>query len=244
MDPLSITGLAISCVDIARELYDYISTVKSAKDDIRKLSQELFALKGTLDQFVVYRKTDEKALQSPQMEGMVELTRETLDSIRKRLEKGSTKFGRAVQSLAWPFKQDEVNKLVSALERAKTWFIMVIMQDNAETTSAIYDEMKRLTNAIHEDIIARRLDRMMTETQEIIRWLASVDPEEDYQKATRDRVPGTGSWFFDKSFEDWAGSDCSRPVLWITGKCKDLPDMQARDSVKQARSESDDQVLT
>ncbi|KAH8889867.1 ankyrin repeat protein [Thozetella sp. PMI_491] len=217
-DPLSIVGLGISIVEISSSLYDYISSVKAARDDIRRLSQELFALKGTLDQFLVFKQSDEKALQAPQMDGMVHLTREALDSIQKRLTRRKTKLGMAVQSLSWPFKKDEVDKLVQALERAKTWFILVIMQDSTETTEAIYSEMKRLANAIHEDIIARRLDRMMAETQETIQWLAPVEAQDAYQKANRDRAPGTGTWFFDKIYETWAGSSCKTPMLWITGK--------------------------
>ncbi len=98
--------------------------------------------------------------------------------------------------------------------------MMIIMHDNTETTSAIYDEMKRLAAVIHEDIISRRLDQMLSETQGILRWLSPVDSDEDYHKANRDRVPGTGRWFFDSAFEAWAEDGCRTPILWITGKCK------------------------
>jgi hypothetical protein len=221
MDPVSLTGLAISVVDVATKILDYISSVKSAKDDIRRLSQELFALKGTLDQIVLFKgnPSNNEAL-ATQMDGMIAMTRETLDSIQKRLARPKTVLGKAAHTLKWPFKKSDVDQYVSALERAKTWFIMVLMQDNTETTSAVYSEMQRLAKEFHEEVLSRQLDRMLGETEHILAWLSPVNFEDDLVKADRPRVHGTGQWFLDKSFEAWADGSSNQPFMWITGKCE------------------------
>lgn len=45
-DPASITGLILDASRVVLSLINYARTVKGSKSDMRKLSEELFALKG------------------------------------------------------------------------------------------------------------------------------------------------------------------------------------------------------
>lgn len=218
-DPLSIAGLAFAVVQVATSVYDYVGSVKNAKEDIRRLSQEMFALKGTLDHMVAFHKSGGDDNHGPQMNAVIKLTAETLETIKKRLERRSTGLGRSVHVITWPFQKSDIDKLVAALERAKTWFMMTLMQDTTEQTRAVFSEVQHLTNIIHEDILSRQLDRMTQDVEVTIRGLSPVDPWEDHMRVSRDLVPGTGQWFMDKKFEEWAGDQLtSRPLLWVKGK--------------------------
>ena len=116
-EPISLVGLVVTIVDVSHTLYEYVVAVKQAKNDIRRLSQELFAIKGTLDQFLIIQKLEDEGSQTDELGEMGKFTHETLNTIHKRLEKRKSKFGQAIQALAWPFNQSEVDKLVQALER-------------------------------------------------------------------------------------------------------------------------------
>lgn len=221
-DPLSIAGLAISVVQVSSAIYEYVSSVKNAKDDIRRLSQEMFALKGTLDHMIAFQESSSRdATDASQMEAVIMMTSDTLMSIKKRIARRSTGIGKSVQILTWPFHKGDIDKYVATLERAKTWFMMTLMQDSTDQTSAVYAEVQRLSDMVHEDIISRQLDRMTLEAEDTIRGLSPVNPADDHLRVRRDLVPGTGRWFMDKTFEAWAEvpSD-NRPILWVKGKCK------------------------
>ncbi|KAB5572000.1 ankyrin repeat protein [Coniochaeta sp. 2T2.1] len=220
-DPLSIAGLAVSVLQVSAEIFQYVSAVKNAKDDIRRLSHEMFALKGTLDHMVAFQQFNvQDARDAPQMEAVILMTSETLATIKKRIARRSTGIGKSVQLLTWPFHKGDIDKYVATLERAKTWFMMYLMQDSSDQTSAVYAEVRRLSDMIHEDIISRQLDRMTLEAEDTIRSLSPVNPAEDHLRVRRDLIPSTGQWFMDKAFEAWAEmvpSD-SRPILWVKGK--------------------------
>ena len=223
-DPISVTGLVIAIAQVISTLYDYGTEVKGSKDDIRKMTQEIFALKGALEHISANSKSrlvegGEDRL--AQYSKMIEMTEEALENIQKKLGEPKTRFEKTKRALAWPFTKAELDKYVASIERSKTWFVMVIMNDTAEMSSGIYSEMRQLAEAIHEDTIQRRMKEMMKDTEDILHWLAPINSEEEHLKISQTRVPGTGDWFLDKHFEDWLQSDLLT-TIWVTGKCKIL----------------------
>ncbi|KAF2095195.1 ankyrin repeat protein [Rhizodiscina lignyota] len=225
MDPISITGLVITIADVVSNLYDYSSAVKDSKDDIRKLTQEVFALKGALEHIstttreYLSDKDHGDSDRDQQNDGMLKLARETLTNIQKRLVQPKSKIEKAKQALRWPFTKIEVENYIAAVERCKTWFIMVSMNETAERTSEIYNGVQQLAALIHEDIIARKTNVMKEETYEVIKWLAPVRSDEAHAEILQHRVPGTGRWFFDETFGEWfIEPTAEKPILWVTGK--------------------------
>nr|XP_036577861.1 ankyrin repeat protein [Colletotrichum truncatum]KAF6784957.1 ankyrin repeat protein [Colletotrichum truncatum] len=217
---LSVIEVALCITEVVERLCTFISTVKSAKDDIRKLTQELLALKGALEHFDVQT---QKGMFTPlqgQVQSMLGMTQETLDAIRKKLgTPKDSKMGRAVQSLAWPFRTGDVEKYLATVERAKTWFIMVLMRDSLDTTASVFSEMQKLTTMVHEDIISRKTDRMLSETAELLKWLSPVDSKSKLLDSVADRLPGSGQWIHAGRFSVWeSGRPTEWPVFWITGR--------------------------
>ena len=105
MDPGAIVGLATTVLTVAVQLHTYVSAVKDAKEDIRRLSLELLALKGALDHFEACSQNDDRPSSSkPDVGGMVKMTHEIVASIKKELgSEASSRLGRAYKALTWPF---------------------------------------------------------------------------------------------------------------------------------------------
>jgi hypothetical protein len=229
--------------EVVQGLYDYIAAVKGAKDEILRLTQELFALKGALEHFDAQTsKTtgdgdgdgDGEAsgrlnpTVAAEVQGMLRMTRDTLDAIQKKLTAGlgpsgpgSSRLGRAVAVLKWPLRSDDVAKYLATLERAKTWFIMVIMRDANETVGAVYAEVQQLAGVVHEDVVSRKLEQMQLQAEEVVKWLSPCDSAEELARACVARVPGTGQWIWDGEFAEWEdGPKRTKPIYWITGKCR------------------------
>ncbi|KAH6895227.1 ankyrin repeat protein [Thelonectria olida] len=210
---------AVCITEIVKLLHSYITGVKEAKDDIRKLTQELFGLKGALEHFDLHDTHIDKTIQ-PQVDGMLEMTQETLNDIQRRIGKPpSSGLGKVARSLSWPFKSGEIQKHVNTIERAKTWFIMIILKDTSETTLAIYDQVKALAEILHQDIIEKQATKMIQERDQLLEWLAPVNAQEMIKKAAQNKIPGTGRWIMDEAFSDWLElPDSKKPIVWITGK--------------------------
>ncbi|KAK7422239.1 hypothetical protein QQX98_001762 [Neonectria punicea] len=191
--------IAAVITEVVKLLHTYINEVKDARDDVRKLTQELFALKGALEHFDIHRKADIE---------------------KNRLGKPrTTTFEKAAERLSWPFRNREIQKHLDTIERAKAWFVMVILKDSSETTLAVYDEVKALVQILHKDMIEKETTKMIQETDDILTWLAPVDVEEMLGKATQNKVAGTGQWVLDKTFFQWLEfPDIKQPMFWITGK--------------------------
>jgi hypothetical protein len=221
MDPISIAELSITITEVVERLYEYIVAVKDAKRDILRLTQELFALKGALEHLDSQSKKaqlDDSI--AAQVDSMLCLTRETLDDIQKKLVSPKSGFGRAMQRLAWPFQAGDIDKYLNAIERSKTWFIMVLMTDSSDTTLAIQDELKSLAAVVHEDIIARQTDSMMRELSEFLKWLAPFESAEELSKARASRVAGSGQWIWDSTMTAWVNDEkMPQQMIWVTGRC-------------------------
>lgn len=213
--------VAVCITEVVKLLYNYINGVKDAKDDIRKLTQELFALKGALEHFSLHDEMGIDKTMQPQVDNMLQMTQETLDSIQSRLGKPRlSAFGNATQSFSWPFKSREIQKHLNTIERAKTWFVMVILKDSSEITLAVYNEMKVLVQILHQQSIDKQTNKMIRETDDLLAWLAPVNVDEMLDKATQNKIPGTGRWVLDDALSDWLQSpDVKKPLIWIIGKC-------------------------
>ncbi|KAK2035979.1 ankyrin repeat protein [Colletotrichum somersetense] len=217
---LTVVEVALCITEVVERLCVYVSAVKTAKDDIRKLTQELLALKGAMDYFDIQNKKNVDSPLHEQAHSMLAMTKETLDAVQRKLgTPKASSVGRAVQSLAWPFRAGDVDKYLGTLERAKTWFVMVLVRDSIDATSSVLVDMQKLTALIHDEIITRNTDRMLQDTADLLKWLSPVDSEDKLASSRQDRVLGTGNWIRDRSYLTWQeGDPTQRPIFWITGR--------------------------
>jgi hypothetical protein len=216
-------GLAIT--SIINGLFTYAKNVKNAKDDIRTITQELLALKAALDHFHLHSRADLPSTLQEQAVDVLALTAETLNGIKARLERSKTsKLRGAVEAAKWPFQSGEIRKHIETIERAKSWFIMVILRDSSDATGQVVEELRSLVALVELDIYERREANLVKETGKMLKWLAPFDSRAQLEKATKGKTPGTGRWVLeDKSIQSWMDpghDELKKPFIWISGKCK------------------------
>jgi hypothetical protein len=116
-------------------LYDYVQQVRSAKKEIYELYAEIVALRGLLEEMqnrqnaTIPNKTLDVTVQSSQLfKDTLKVTRELLQSMLDDLKprKEST-----LASLTWPKHKTSVLDRTVQVERAKSYFVLVLMNDTS-----------------------------------------------------------------------------------------------------------------
>ncbi|CAI7603055.1 unnamed protein product [Penicillium bialowiezense] len=203
MDPISITGLVIEVSHVLASLIEYAKAVKSASSEVRRLSEELFALKGILDHLAVQTeqsKCAEKSYESTlfdrdAMSRVLYTTNEFLQTLLTDLGTPETKLKHLKRNLKWPFTQKQVNGHLVRLERVKSWLILVLMADHKSPDQGIQQEMSALTSALKEDLQIRDRERNRIANRELLQWVAPVSPESAHLRASKRYQMKTGRWF-------------------------------------------------
>lgn len=229
MDPISITGLILDTGKIISSLISYAKAVQSAVSEIRKLSEELFALKGILehlsnDAAQDVPKWQEAELPDPFnreiMMRVLATTNEFLQSLLTDLETPRTKFKRLKQKMQWPFTQEESNGHLARLERVKSWLILVLMADHVSVERALNSEISSLARSLREDLRIRNQERNEMANKALFQWIAPVNPANTHLRASKVQNIGTGKWFIDGHLRNWIRDE--KPtgnILFLVGKC-------------------------
>lgn len=228
-DPVSITGLILDVSRILSSLINYTKTVQSAKSDMLKMSEELFALKGILEHLSSELPRGMSKWMQPEpaspynhevMARVLHTTNEFLQSLLKDLEPPETKFKQLKQKLKWPFTQDEVNAHLAQLERVKSWLMLVLTSDHLSVQREMQNDMKGLANSLRDDLRIRNQERVEMANQELFQWLAPVSPANIHLQASKGQKVDTGKWFIDGHLKRWMKSKCDdERILFLIGKC-------------------------
>ncbi|CAG8003460.1 unnamed protein product [Penicillium salamii] len=203
MDPISITGLVIEVSHVLASLVEYAKAVQSASSEVRRLSEELFALKGILDHLAIQTEQthcDEKSSESLSFDGdvmsrVLYTTNELIRTLLADLEPPETKFKHLKRNLKWPFTQKQVSEHLVRLERVKSWLILVLMTDHHSADHGIQQEINDLTSALKEDLRIRDRERNRMANRELLQWMAPVSPESAHLRASKRYRMKTGNWF-------------------------------------------------
>lgn len=138
-DPLAITGLILQVIETAGQVYRYCKDVKNADNEIRELFGELFALKAVLEQMSREQQgtldiQDPKSAQSLSSESFRHallsangVLKDILDDLMKRQARGKSFF----KQLGWPGKKEKLQDSIVQLERLKSYFILVMVNENS-----------------------------------------------------------------------------------------------------------------
>jgi hypothetical protein len=135
-DPLSITASIVALLQLSDSVVRYINEVKEAGQERLKISAEISGT-SVLVRMLGERIEEEesnpawfptiKSLGLPN--GPFEQFKQALQCIESKMapSKGLAKVGKA---LAWPFKKDEIGKLLNTLERLKSLFHLALENDH------------------------------------------------------------------------------------------------------------------
>ncbi|KAJ5920404.1 hypothetical protein N7516_011262 [Penicillium verrucosum] len=220
MDPISITSLVIEVSHVLSSLIQYAKTVQTAKSEVRKLSGELFALKGILEHLAAQINDPPNGRNQKQVHLtaiVLHTTNEFLQSLLMDLKTAETKFKRLKQALKWPFTQTEVNEHLIRLERVKSWLILVLIADHKSVDREMQNEICDLANTLKEDLRIRAQERNQFANRELLRWIAPVNPESSHLRASKRNRNGTGRWFVDGHLQTFLNQDENR-AFFLFGK--------------------------
>lgn len=225
MDPISITGLVIEVSHVLSSLIRYGKAVQTAKSEVRKLSEELFALKGILEHLAAHstdiakwEESETSLFDRDVMARVLHTTNEFLQSLLVDLETSETKFKRLKQALKWPFTQTQVIDHLARLERVKSWLILVLMADHNSVDREMQHEIRDLTNTLKEDLHIRAQERNQFLNRELLQWIAPVNPESSHLRASKRHRNGTGRWFVDGYLKMFLNQEENRS-FFLLGKC-------------------------
>lgn len=250
-DPISLTVSILTITQAVSQVYTLGKTIKDAKTEIKRLCEELLALKGVLE-MVQMQVTAASlgassihpdktllddlpgAFRSQEFKNVLKSTKQFVDDILNGLSKGKG-FKSALQRLTWPFSKDEMNEHVARLERVKSWFLFAMLNDNLGYTTKSYDEVCRLTQQVTLDQEQRKLDKQEKTAEKIANWIAPVDPSTTHRKACNAHQEGTGTWFLHGEFESWKNGP-PRTVLCLSGKSGAGKTVMTSSAVEEIRS--------
>ncbi|UDD57074.1 hypothetical protein AFCA_004589 [Aspergillus flavus] len=145
-DPLAITGLILQVIETAGQVYRYCKEVQNADNEIRELFGELFALKAVLEQMSREKQgpldiQDPKSAQAISSESFRHallsangVLKDILDDLMKRHIKGKS----FIKQLGWPGKKEKLQDSIVQLERLKSYFILVMVNENSASQKLIH----------------------------------------------------------------------------------------------------------
>jgi hypothetical protein len=124
----SVAGIVSLALDVTQILRNYYSDVESAPKDIEDLTQEVDAISKVLTQLETFLDTvGEKGnsfdLTASVLASTIKDCRVTLEHLKDSLTmKISQGFRKVIGRLMWPFRKDEVQKIVESLRRCNQIF--------------------------------------------------------------------------------------------------------------------------
>ncbi|KAJ5652061.1 hypothetical protein N7507_009487 [Penicillium longicatenatum] len=229
MDPISITGLIVDVSHIIARLIKYAQAVQGARSEMRKLSEELFALRGILDHLQSQSSSEIPKVQHIEsekstpfneviMDKVLQTTKEFLDSILKDLEPAESKLQSLKQKLEWPFTEAKVTAHLTRLERVKSWLILVLTADHGAVERDLQREIGSLARSLTEELKIREQERDQMANNELFQWMAPVSPANSHLRASERRNIASGKWFINGHLEHWLQHG-DRNIFFLVGKC-------------------------
>ncbi|PYI27857.1 hypothetical protein BP00DRAFT_428931 [Aspergillus indologenus CBS 114.80] len=226
-DPLSITSLIIDVGDLIHRLLTYAKKVRDASSDIRRLTEELFGLKGILEHLSSQFESSSSpktgklaSVATKSLNSTLEKANESVQLLLLDLEEPTSRLKRLKQKLEWPFTQEQFATHLTRLERVKSWLIIVLSSDSLAIQRDLHGKITSLATSLEAELKIRDDEKARAAHNDLLRWLAPVSPVSIHQQVSRDRVDHTGKWFVNHTFEDWIMSDVvDRNILCLLGKC-------------------------
>lgn len=136
MDPISITTSLVALISLAKNVAQYLKEIKGGSDDRVRLREEIRStmcliemLKDRVDDADSLSK-DLASIRSLKFRGgpLEQLENALRQLIEKLAPNG--RLQRLSRTLLWPLSKEEVNDLISVIERQKAAFTLAIQNDN------------------------------------------------------------------------------------------------------------------
>ena len=224
MDPLTISASIIALMQLSSAVIGYLSDVKDSHKEQQKILLEIC---DTIPMLNILKDQGQKAEDGDEWsstllllsaaDGPIQRFREALEWLEHKLApvKGVKKVGKAIM---WPFKKNEIQGILSTIERQKLLFSLARQHDHIALTEAIKRDVEAVhtkINVVSEGVAGLQCSEKHKEIRE---WLAGPDPSSNYNAALENRHGGTGSWLIENDvFRSWKQDPGSGSMIWLYG---------------------------
>ncbi|KAK2756076.1 hypothetical protein FQN54_005483 [Arachnomyces sp. PD_36] len=131
-----------------------------------------------------------------------------LQTLEARLDPG-TGWRAVGKSLVWPLKEEEMQKLLSSLERLKSTMQLALSTDQATLSLALHDGVEGLTRDFQKHSLDQKRHHLYT-------WLAAPDHSANHATNRKKHHSKTGTWLLmSNKYDRWLHDPKS--FLWIYG---------------------------
>ncbi|KAI9767661.1 MAG: hypothetical protein M1840_005532 [Geoglossum simile] len=218
-DPLSISASIIALLQLSATVIKYLSDVKDAPDDIKKLRAEVISTAGLLYTLKALSEAGEAWLTTIQS---LNTPSGPLEQIRLSLERLAGKLRPAPglkKILGWPFQKGEVKDTVCVIERQKALFGLALQNDHLQLSKAIKADIAEMGNEVREaakGVAELQKGQKDEENRDITAWLSTLRFSSQQNAFFGRRQEGTGQWLLETDmFKKWV--DGTERTLWCPG---------------------------
>ena len=154
-----------------------------------------------------------------QAESVLKQTIEFLQELLRNLDEPKGRIATAVHLLRWPFKERDIKRHVKRLERVKTYFVLLLVTDEADQSRKTYEEIMTLRTLIEDSFRAQENRKSQEEYSNVLNWLSPVDPHLKRRYHSKAGTQGTGLWFAEsQEIREWRElTSSSGKTLWLNG---------------------------
>lgn len=170
-DPLSVTTSIIAVLQLSSTVLRYLVDAKDASADRKSLIREISSTSGilstlneTVDDARVSNKTWSTTIRSLEdLDGPLSVLTTTLKQLATALKGSASATGikKAANSLRWPFKQSEVEKILRVIERQKSTLSLALENDHIALSREIYNNTEVIRDnvaGLSREFAAAQLD--------------------------------------------------------------------------------------
>jgi hypothetical protein len=192
MEVIGLVAGIVQLVEGSFKAYRLIEGMKSADKDHQHLSQEILqlwmALRGLEAKCPKLEGHQDEDWAQPILslarDGILKDIRSALDELDLKLKTTTKRKGNVWQTLIWPLKKEEAEKIINRIYRLQT-----------HITTATNESQQIMTKTM---LRSSEHDRFM----KIMNWLSPLNFRQKQQAITG--CPKTGGWFLkSREFEEW-----------------------------------------
>lgn len=238
METLGAATSAVALLETAAKVITYINKVNGAKEDRKRLRDQVRAVTNVLHQLTDEADDDEEGHEWRETLEALEASDGPLGRLQVvlsellELTNPTTGAKKALSSIKWPFKEEQVKDILIAIEREKSLLHLALsnnsrklLQEIKSTAKVHEQQLDRLVTTLTENSHRNttRLDEIQTgigsirlhqESAEerqyrenILRWLSPLEYSSQQSDFIRRRQPGTGKWLLESpEYESWVNS--------------------------------------
>lgn len=237
-DPLSIAASIAGIISLTdtvfRYAFKYTRSVSGAKDDIRRLSDEINSFSAVLRS--LHALACDLQAQGQEFDCALRVEylsqcQHTFEKVKKRLKKasddleGSSKVKRVARQLKWPYSVSETKELLEDVSRQKNAISLATSADTMRQLQLLLSQQSDRFDQI-DNFLAKTSPKIEISTQILLNsekksvldffMPPSLNPQRNLDQSIKWRQPTTGTWLLEsEELKQWYSIPGSH--LWLKG---------------------------